>query len=140
MRVIITGDRNWADDASIRHVLTALHAVHPDTIIVQGGARGADHIARRIAEALFGPAQVETHPADWYKYGRAAGLIRNQFMLDESYRRAIIDGHKVRLGIAFHADLTNSRGTKDMCHRLLKAGIPVKIIRGSSHDTEKMGS
>jgi hypothetical protein len=42
-------------------------------------------------------------PADWANHGKAAGPIRNRKMLDL----------KPDLVLAFHADLTNSKGTKD---------------------------
>lgn len=43
--------------------------------------RGADAIAAHWA-ASHPEVQVETHPADWDRFGRAAGPIRNQAMVD----------------------------------------------------------
>lgn len=62
---------------------------------------------------------VEKYPADWEKYGKVAGPIRNQQMLDEG---------KPDVVYAFTDDLSNSRGTADMCRRANKAGVPVYVI------------
>jgi hypothetical protein len=128
MRVLITGDREWKDASKIRQVLMVLKTAHPDAIIVQGGARGADSIAKIIGTELFGERQVETYPADWTRHGKAAGPIRNQQMLVESHQRAELDGHRLEHAVAFHADLAHSKGTKDMVQRLERAGIPVLKI------------
>jgi hypothetical protein len=57
--------------------------------------------------------------ADWQKFGKAAGPIRNQQMLDEG---------KPDLVIAFHEDLENSKGTQDMINRAKVQGVPVRLI------------
>jgi len=57
-----------------------LGALPEGTVIIQGGAKGADECARRWAnEHSVG---CETYHADWKKYGKAAGPIRNRKMLD----------------------------------------------------------
>ncbi len=45
----------------------------------EGGARGADRLARVWAQ--LGGIEVETHPAQWERDGKAAGPIRNRAML-----------------------------------------------------------
>lgn len=125
MRVIITGDREWTEYTPIYRVLFALHETHPDAIIVHGDCRGADRIAGHIAESLFGKDHVEAWPADWDRHKKAAGPIRNRFMLTESQRRGDKDGHRLEYGVAFHHNLAQSKGTKDMVAVLEKAGIPV---------------
>ena len=128
MRVLITGDRHWTNWERVVEVLSALHAVCPDAIIVHGDARGADRIAGEIATMLFGAERVEAWPADWDRHGKAAGPIRNRFMVKESERRAELDGHHLRRGVAFHSDLFHSRGTKDMVSVLEYHNIPVLKI------------
>lgn len=73
--VIVTGGRYY-DDAE--RVYAELEAMNP-TKIIQGGAGGADLFARLYAEDNNIP--LVTHKADWNKYGRAAGPIRNEVML-----------------------------------------------------------
>ena len=115
MRVLVCGDRNWTDIEVIRQKLISI----PDiSVVIEGEARGADRIARQVAEELNIP--VEKFPANWDKYGKAAGPIRNQQMLDEG---------KPDLVLAFHNDLENSKGTKDMVIRADKAGVETVVIK-----------
>lgn len=115
MRVQITGDRDWSDYLTIEKALRAvLDDDDPQTVIVvHGAARGADSIAGEVATELG--CKVEVFPADWKKYGRAAGPIRNTEMLDS--------GPDVVL--AFHDDLKSSKGTKNCVEQALKRNIPV---------------
>lgn len=85
MRVLICGDRDWTDDLFIRDMLAGLPS--PPEIVIQGEARGADTLGRKAAEALGIP--VLSFPANWNRYGRGAGPIRNQQMLDEGKPRAL---------------------------------------------------
>lgn len=77
-RVLVCGSRGWTDIVPIRRVLQRFAR---GTVVIHGGARGADTLAGRVAHALG--HRVEVYLADWQKDGRAAGLIRNQRMLDE---------------------------------------------------------
>lgn len=87
-----------------------------DIEIISGCATGADSVA--IDWAVVNWCQLHEFPAEWEKYGKKAGYIRNQQMLDEG---------KPDIVLAFHNDLENSRGTKDMIARAQKAGIPVQV-------------
>lgn len=114
MRVLICGDRNWTDYAAI---LRELLRFPPGTTIIEGGCCGADRLAAEIAREL-GFKVAEFH-ADWQRYGRAAGPIRNRRMLDEG---------RPDLVLAFHADIKKSRGTADMVRQARRAGVPVRVI------------
>ena len=61
---------------------------------------------------------VEVYPADWTRYGKPAGPIRNRQMLNEG---------KPDMVIAFHDDLSVSVGTKDMVDIANAAGLPVRL-------------
>lgn len=83
----------------------------------EGEARGADRLAAEAARRLGIPShRILRFPAKWGKYGKAAGPIRNQQMLDEG---------KPTLVLAYHNDLENSKGTKDMVSRAEAAGVTV---------------
>lgn len=112
-RVLVTGDRNWHDVAMVFRVLSQYD---PDTVLIHGGARGAD--AHADSYGHYRKWEVHSEPALWDKYGRAAGPIRNQRMLDE---------HHPDVCHAFHDDLEHSKGTRDMVTRCDKAGIPVHV-------------
>lgn len=113
MRVLVCGDRHWCDGHAI---MEEIRRFNP-TVLIHGDARGADTLASEAALALEIP--IEAYPAQWEKYGRAAGPIRNKQMLDEG---------KPDLVLAFHADLEKSRGTKNMVNQARKAGIPVRVF------------
>lgn len=112
MKVLICGDRNWDDIASIRGVLLRLVKRYtvPELEIIEGEARGADRMARLEAEELG--IKVHQFPADWSKHPKAAGPIRNSKMLAEGPDTVI----------AFHDNILESKGTQDMLTKSIKAG------------------
>jgi len=115
MRVLVCGDRNWPDKDAIRRELSKLE---PGTTLIHGGARGADRLSGIVAEEL-GIKVDKVYYANWPKYGRSAGPIRNQEMLTLG---------KPNLVLAFHPNLSQSKGTKDMVERATRAGVPVKLF------------
>lgn len=112
MRVLVCGDRAWTAREMIREVLEQARP----TLVIHGGARGADTLAGEVAEEMDLPVKV--FPADWKRYGKAAGVLRNQQMLDEG---------QPDLVLAFHTDLTCSKGTLDMVRRAKAAGIRFEV-------------
>lgn len=82
--------------------------------VLSGGARGADRHAIAWAKKR-GIRHIEMK-ADWKTYGRFAGPIRNQRMIDEG---------KPDVVIAF----PGGRGTADMIRRAEDNGIPVIRVR-----------
>jgi hypothetical protein len=115
VKILVCGDRNWKETDTIFNWLAKFHK---SSTIIHGNARGADTIGGKIAEKLG--MLVLPYPANWEKYGKAAGPIRNQQMLDS----------KPDLVLAFHSDLKNSKGTKDMVQRALMDNIDVFVITG----------
>ena len=78
MIVIIAGSRAFGDyDLLRRQCDKVLSGIHVDGILC-GGCRGADALGKRYAEERGIP--VTSYPANWEKYGRAAGPIRNKQM------------------------------------------------------------
>lgn len=63
--------------------------------------------------------EVLPFPAEWDKYHKGAGPIRNEQMINEGLPTHVY---------AFHDHLDQSRGTKDMIERAESAGIPVTIF------------
>jgi YspA, cpYpsA-related SLOG family len=117
MRILACGDRNWTDREFLVEVLDGFGNQYLwDFVLVHGAARGADTMADDWAKARDIP--VESYPAHWEKYGKAAGPVRNEEML-----RLGID-----LVIAFHDDIRHSKGTKHMVGIARNAGVPVKLI------------
>lgn len=116
MKVLICGDRYWKDSVRVLDELAAIHSITPVSVVIEGGTNGADTAGHKAAVSLGIP--VVHMPANWRLYGRAAGPIRNQAMLDQH----------PDLVLAFHHNLAVSKGTKDMVNRAWKAGIKVRII------------
>ena len=114
MRLLVCGDRNWADLAMIQQRVAELYP----QVVIHGCARGADSLAGLAARNLRIP--VVEFPAQWQTYGRAAGMIRNQQMLIEG---------KPDYVLAFHDRLETSRGTADMVQRARAKGIPVSVYK-----------
>lgn len=73
--IIVTGGRKYDDYVMVQEVLDFLN---PD-LIIQGGATGADGLARIWADETG--TQVVTLDADWEKHGKVAGPIRNKEMI-----------------------------------------------------------
>lgn len=115
MRLLICGDRNWTDRVMIKNNLERVMKTHK-IIVIEGEANGADKLAAMAARQLG--LVVEPYPADWATYGKAAGPIRNQKMLDEG---------KPHIVVAYHDNIEASKGTKDMIQRAVRAGISVRI-------------
>jgi len=85
-------------------------------LLISGACRGADTLAVRAARQC-GIRYIEYH-ADWQRFGKSAGPIRNQQMLDLE---------KPDLLLVFHEDFTKSKGSRDMLLRAVKVGIPYRI-------------
>jgi len=117
-RILITGDRNWNDLSTLTNVLDK-HLNRKVDIIIHGDANGADRMGAEMAQKLGVPKdRILAYPADWNQYHKAAGPIRNRQMLTEG---------KPTLVLAFHNNITESKGTKDMVKISLKAGLPVYL-------------
>jgi hypothetical protein len=123
MNVLICGGRDYNDWDTFRNEMFEIAdrefpRLQPDKYdnylyavkIIAGGAKGADSLAADWAAVEW--TDYKEYPADWEKHGKAAGIIRNQQMLDEG---------KPDLVIAFPGGM----GTADMVNRAKKAGVRV---------------
>jgi len=78
MKLVIAGSRHMSNDmACLIPEAIEFYTLEP-TEIVCGMARGADLLGKAWAEHQH--IQVKEFPADWEKYGKAAGPIRNKEM------------------------------------------------------------
>lgn len=127
MRVLICGDRDWGQDgdlaAAYRTMSGRMRPLPKDTVVIEGGAKGADTMGKTVAQEL-GLLVVE-YPANWDFQRRAAGPIRNSAMLKDG---------RPDLVLAFHADIEASRGTADMVAKARKAGVMVEVITGTEEE------
>lgn len=108
MRILVCGGRDYADQdtvfATLDHVITLFGEI---TGVIHGAAKGADSLAgqwaneRKIAELKY--------PANWTKYGKRAGYLRNQEMLDKGKPDFVVAFPGGR-GTAMMVDIANKAG------------------------------
>ena len=87
MRVLICGGRDLNEQKACDFLLDFLKD-YDISLVIEGGARGGDRAGRMFAEKSNIP--FRTFNADWDRYGKRAGRIRNQQMLDEGFPDLII--------------------------------------------------
>ena len=117
-RIIVCGGRDFNDYELFRKNMDEIMAEYPEVELVSGHARGADMFAERYASEHNVPIAV--FKADWEKYGRAAGPIRNRKMLEYALEEDAVV-------IAFWDG--ESRGTRNMVSQAEKAGALVTVVR-----------
>lgn len=111
-RIVVTGGRDYADIDAVRHAFDSLQIGAADTI-VNGGCRGADELCRKVA--IERGVKVKTMKADWSRYGRSAGPIRNSQMIASN----------PYIVMAF----PGGRGTSNCVSQARGAGIPVMFFQ-----------
>ena len=125
MRVLLSGSRTWDDAATIRQALeavadSAIRANIPMVTIVHGACpNGADEIADQWVRWYRGETLVlaERHPALWSKFGKRAGMVRNEQMVAKG----------ADLCLAFIRD--NSPGATHCAELAAEQGIPMRLFR-----------
>lgn len=115
VRIVVTGSRNWQVGFRIREALSDELMDHGQFLLGVGDCpTGADRHA-----LLWGKGRLDwpvtVFYAPWNKRGKAAGMIRNHFM---------IDMFRPRLVLAFLRP--ESRGTVDCANYAEAAGIEVR--------------
>jgi hypothetical protein len=93
-RILVCGGRDYNQWLPFRQVMEQIASerflrTKPDkygnylyqVTIIHGGARGADRMAGDWADENW--IQSKEYPADWERYGRRAGYLRNKQMLEE---------------------------------------------------------
>ena len=116
MKIVVGGCRNFHDQEVVFRCLSDFLKEYPEEgefIFLSGHCAGVDQLAEQFAVQNNHPCIL--FPAEWSKYGRAAGPIRNQKMVDEAnYVLAFWDG--------------SSRGTASLIRYAQQCGKPVRII------------
>lgn len=79
MKIAVVGSRDFKPLSLVESFIQGLP---DDSIIISGGARGVDSIAERAAKNRG--LQTIIYPAQWDKYGKAAGMMRNTDIIKDS--------------------------------------------------------
>lgn len=101
--ILMCGSRHW-NEHNIAPMLQVILTLPEGTRVVSGGARGADTVAHVLADVDDVVTSVQVF-ADWNKYGRKAGPIRNRKMYND---------HTIDAVFAYHDSIVQSKGTLDM--------------------------
>lgn len=113
-KIIIAGGRDFFKYEIVEEYCDVVVKNISNPFIISGGQRGADQLGERYARERNIPLKII--PANWNKYGKSAGPIRNREMSKEADRLiAFWDG--------------KSKGTKDMIDVAKSKGIPIHICK-----------
>ena len=119
-RVIVAGSRGITDRAKVFEKVESLTRrlwLSSGFEIVSGLAAGPDTMAIEWAQWAGFSGSVVRFPAEWDRYGRAAGMVRNQQMAwYGTHLIAFWDGR--------------SPGTKNMIETAKKDGLAVRVVMG----------
>jgi hypothetical protein len=111
MKLIIAGTRTFNDIILIEKSLE--HLVGEITEVVSGNARGADKLGEAWAKEHGIPVKI--FEANWQKFGKTAGFIRNEHMAKYGDSLVVFwDGE--------------SKGTYNMIYQMRKLSKPVEIV------------
>ncbi len=111
MKVLVCGGRKFEDFSAVDTVLEALHKAKSITMIIQGGADGADSLAWDWAYMNNIPCLRV--PALWHKHGKSAGFIRNKLMLTLG-KPDLVVAMPGGIGTAMMVDLATKAGIEVM--------------------------
>ena len=103
----------------VHDFISKLKQIYPEKqiVIITGAAKGADQLGSFYARNHNIP--LKEFPADWTTYGKAAGPIRNQQMLDFAL-------HEIPALIVFWDG--ESRGTKNMMNIAKRHNVQTETV------------
>ena len=125
MRLLVCGSRKWQDKEAIFTILDLFKASlnKEELIIIEGQCYGADLIAEEWAISRNVP--FEGKPAEWSKYGKAAGMIRNKEMLEScpdfvlAFTDSFTGGTKNMVNLAKKKNILTKVYTQEECRNFL---------------------
>lgn len=119
-KILICGSRDYTDKDAVLAILQynipfywQPFTPYSDIEVIHGGARGADTLGAEFAKEL-GYGKITEYPAEWDKYGKRAGMVRNIEMLEQNPDLVIAFG--------------TGKGTNHTVKEAEKRGITVKRI------------
>ena len=113
-RLVVAGSRDFDDYTLLAAELDKLLAGKTNITIVSGTARGADRLGERYAAEHN--LRIERFPAEWEKYHKGAGPIRNMKMVQSADAVIVFWDNE-------------SSGTKNIIECARKQDVPYRIVR-----------
>ena len=119
MKTIIAGSRTFNDYRYMCKCLNLDCFKNKISVVISGTANGADKLGERWAKENNIP--IKKFPADWNKYRKAAGIIRN-------------------IEMAKHGDILiafwdgKSKGTNHMINHAREVGLKVYVFQDNLKD------
>jgi len=116
IRIIIAGSRNFSDYELLRDKMDLLisNMNEDDIQIVSGGCRGADTMGEDYAVERLN-SDIKYFPADWKRFGNAAGPRRNREMAEYATHLVLFwDG--------------SSNGSKNMLREAMNSNLKIRQV------------
>jgi YspA, cpYpsA-related SLOG family len=110
MRTIIAGSRNITDYNLLKQVI--IESGFNISVVISGNAMGTDFLGEKYAKEFNIP--LELYPADWNRYGRSAGPIRNGEMAEKA---------EALIALNFN----NSKGTSNMISQAKSKNLKIYV-------------
>ena len=120
MRTIIAGPRSLGYESVIKAVANCGWI---PTAIISGGASGVDQSGERYARENSIP--LEIYQANWRRYGRSAGYVRNSLMADKA-------GPEGALICCWDGI---SKGSKNMLETARRKGLKIYLFNAEAMQT-----
>lgn len=139
MIIQITGDRNWTNTAiikaALKEVIREFGLTRENTIIVEGEANGADKLSAIVArQGGVLERNIKKYPAKWEDLETEPVLIRTRYdgtkynaLAGPNRNIEMLETEKPDIVLAFHNNISTSKGTKHMVTEAKKRGIEVRL-------------
>lgn len=82
MKIAIIGSRYLHDLRFLNKAIDKSPFKDKITMVISGGASGVDYLAERWCK--YNKIPIIIYKPDWDKYGKSAGPIRNQYIIENS--------------------------------------------------------
>ena len=117
--VIICGSRDYDNYERLKsmcdYYLSKKIQSGEKVVIISGGAKGADSLGERYAQERG--LEVKVFRADWDKYGKRAGILRNTKMAEIA-----------NACIAFPSAYSENKGTTNMIQQAKQHNLLVRVV------------
>jgi hypothetical protein len=82
MKIAIVGSRSFNDYDLLKESILSKVRIEEIDMMVSGGADGADSLGELFAKLNNIPTKI--YRPNWNKYGKKAGIIRNEYIIEYS--------------------------------------------------------